>query len=352
MLVMIAVTAWQALEADKDSSQSSTLPELSSLSARKNGAKAAYLVLEDLGREPVRWGRSFAQLNGKKGTLITFGTDTFEGQPIDSGEIVAIIQWVKEGNTVIACGDATTVFDLAIEEGPGAIAAGIGPLEGLRFPGFGYRFVKTAEGDKALVKHGDAVAGIERKMGEGEAYLFADALPFQNEWLGEGDNAALLTLAAPGRVFVDDFHRGHVASGSPLEVLPDALRVGLLLCVLVGVVAIAKQSFRFGPFEEQPLPERRSGAQIAWSLSRLLRHAGATGTAANEAVKAFKADVGISQGDPVEDALDRLTVPNPDLEKRVKRALENPQHLQELVSALAQLRNAIKDEARGRYITK
>ncbi|MEO7453435.1 MAG: DUF4350 domain-containing protein [Fimbriimonadales bacterium] len=348
LLVMIAVTTWQAVEAEKATSRDPLLPELSSLSANPDGAKAAYLVLEDLGHQPIRWGRSFALLQGKTGSLITFGSGG-GGSAVDSGEVIAIQEWVSQGNTVIALGDASTVFGLAISASEANSASGDGRFAGLSFAGGGDHFPRVEDNDKALINSKSGVVGIERTIGKGKAYLFADDSLLSNETLGQVDNAALLTLVGNGRVYVDDFHRGHVASGSPLELLPDALRIALILSVLVGVVAIAKQSFRFGPFEEQPLPEPRSGAQIAWSLSRLLRHAGATSTAAEEAIKAFKLDVGLPQSEPPEAALERLATPHPELEKRVRHALENPNKLPDLITALADLRNAIKDESRGRY---
>src|SRR5690606_37670732 len=118
--------------------------------------------------------------------------------------------------------------------------------------------------------------------------------------------------------FLDDFHRGHVSGGSALEMLPDHLRTAALLALLVGMVLIARSSVRFGPIEEEATRERRSGAEIAWSLSRLLRGAGAVPVASSELVRSFKSEHGIAQTDPLETVLNRLSVVPESLQAKLR----------------------------------
>ena len=362
LLVMVAIAAWQAIDAGKEESRDPFLPELSSLSALPSGSKASYLVLEDLGRRPIRWGRSFAQLRGRKGALVTFGATFNSSMPtqIDSGEIDALKEWVADGNTLLAFGDATrTVFEMQTEQSGGTEkGSGEGSLQGLSFEGCIEHFSKLEASDKTLINSESGVFAIERIIGSGRAYLFASETVLSNEMLGKADNAALLTLAPNGQtVFLDDFHRGHVAGGSPLELLPKPLSTALLLCLLVGIVAVAKQSFRFGPLREGEPRILRSGAEIAWSLSRLLRQAGASATAATEMVRAFKTEIGQPQDAPIDAALSRLTGEHEELRSQVRhldsvieRGAVTPKQLVELATALSEVRRLIRDQAKGIHI--
>src|SRR5688500_3667614 len=250
LLVMIAIAAWQALAANKEASRDPFLPIMSSVSALPSGSKATYLVLEDIGRRPIRFGRSFAQIRGRTGTLLTYGTtyDNYMPTPIDPLETASLVEWVSEGNTILAFGDAAeTVFEMRIErntqEEPGD---GHGPLANLKIKGCDAHFDRLRETDKTLVSSKSGVLGIERNVGEGKAYIFASEFVLSNELLGQGDNAAILTLTdAGGPVFLDDYHRGHVASGSPLELLPGPFRTALLLSLFVGVIMVLRSTFHF-----------------------------------------------------------------------------------------------------------
>lgn len=368
MLVMIAVAVWQVLRGGSAESHNPFLPEMSSISALPTGSKAVYLVLEDLGHKPVRWGRSFAQVRDKKGTVVTFGVEPMMspmGMPsqIDRGEIASIKEWVKKGNTLLAFGNAaTTIFDdLATKEFEGAQGKGKGKLNGLTFIGCMSVFLRAGKDDRVLINTTDGAFGLERKLSDGTAYLFADEYILSNVLLGEAHNAAILTLIPKngGQVFIDDFHRGHVAGGSALELLPPAVRTAVLLCLLVGAIAVARHSSRFGPVTPSEEREVRSGAEIAWSLSRLLRQADAAPTAARELVRAFKADIGLPQEEPLEAALDRLSEENTELRGKARElqpALESGKmdkvQLMQLTKLLADVRKLIRDEARGRYTNR
>jgi hypothetical protein len=364
IIVMISVAGWQALVADKESSRSNMLPEMSSLSALPTGSKAAFLVLEDLGAKPIRFGRSFAQLRGRKGTLITYGTayDNFMPTPIDSLEAESLKEWIAEGNTVLAFGDAAEVaFETGVVENSEAeIGAGKGRLEGLRITGCHASFDEIEKADEVIIESKSGVFAVERSIGNGKAFLFARPYVVSNEMLGETDNAAILTLASKeNSVFFDDFHRGHVSGGSPLEMLPSPIRTAVLLCLLIGAVWVFKSTFHFGPLRDGEARTIRSGAEIAWSLSRLLRQAGAANTAAREMVRAFKTEMAIPQDAPLETAVDRLSGDNIELRENahelgslVERGGMGSKQLAGLASTLSDIRRLAKDQAKGIHTTK
>ena len=363
--VLTAITAWQALKADEGASRNPMLPPMSSSSALPDGSKAVYLVLKELDRKPVRWGRSFAQLRESGGSLITYGAYSGGMQPsqIDRGEVAAVKEWVSRGNTILAFGDAAaTVFEVTLQDaGSYEIGEGRGVFAGLTFEGCSARFIRHDEKDEVLIEAESGTFALRRQIGKGTAYLFAGSEIVSNEGLGLAQNAAILSLVPAGDrpVYIDDFHRGHIAGGSPLELLPGPIRTALLLCIAIGAIAILKQTIRFGPYEEAARPERRSGAEIAWSLSRLLKQADAADTAGSELIKAFRTEIGLPPDAPLETAVDRLSVDDEELRERArgiwpaveKRSL-NATQLTELAALLAEIRNRIRDEARGRTIHK
>ena len=361
LVVMISVVVWQAIRDSGEESRNPMLPPMSSISALPQGSKAVYLTLSESGREPIRWGRSFAQLRGRKGTLVTYGVDGLDeafSLDIDQGELDAVREWVNAGNTVVAFGShASAIFKDLKPKRSDAAGKGHAQLDGLKFQGFKSVFARTTRDDVVVVSTKDGAFGIERKVGKGRAVLFADSAVMSNGVIGLGDNAAILSMVSRGEtIFLDDFHRGHVTSGSALEMLPNQLRSALIIALLVGVLLIAKNSFRFGPIEEEPTRQVRSGAEIAWSLSRLLKQADAVPTAARELVRSFKTETGIPHDDPLETALNRLTA-EPDGLRAKLRELEvaiyedkmQSTTLTVLASTLAETRIVLRDESRGRY---
>jgi hypothetical protein len=365
LAALTGITAWQALKADEGASRNPMLPPMSSSSALPDGSKAVYLVLKELGRKPVRWGRSFAQLREAGGTLITYGAYSggLQKNEIDRGEIAAIKEWTAKGNTVLAFGDAAvTVFGVSLQDaGFSKSGEGKGALAGQRFDGLSAHIINHDANDEVIIQTKSGPFALRRKVGDGTAYLFAGSEIVSNQGLGVARNAALLSLVPAGEkpVYIDDFHRGHIAGGSPLELLPGPVRTALWLCIAIGAIAILKQTVRFGPIEEAPPPERRSGAEIAWSLSRLLKQADAAGTAGNELIKAFRTEMGLQHDAPIEAALDRLSGGSANLRERargiwptVERGSLNTTQLIELGSVLAAIRVRIREETRGRIIFK
>ncbi|HVU01704.1 MAG TPA: DUF4350 domain-containing protein [Polyangiaceae bacterium] len=265
-----------------------------------DGAKAAYLVLERLGRPVARLRRSI-----RKETLADVRT-LFVLAPttrLDRLEARALLDWVNDGHVLVLAAGPVETFGELVETsslaghtgGPGEAAldraepllAGIrtldaGPRVRQTLVGAAYGAVTTT-GVSRFWRDSRGTLGLRIDHGRGTIFVFSTAYPFTNEGLGKADDALLLdalarTGSGPGRVAFDEFHQGFGESdASPVAMAKLALsprfRAAMVDLFLVLGAAAALGFVRFGSPIPRAEPRRRRHADFARAAGDLFRAA-------------------------------------------------------------------------------
>jgi hypothetical protein len=273
----------------------------STYNAGPAGVKAAYLMLDKLGRHPVRWTRPLSELPAAEAahTTLVLADPVFDGT--EREELAAQIEaFLNHGGRVLTTDHAgaqllphgaarahSAMHDslcMSTPEGPGRLAAA-GPVEMEehdQWAGEGPLFrVEQRCGTDAVV--------VRYPVGKGEAVWWTSAMPMDNAELKQDANLKLLLAsldgddATPRTVVFDETLHGvarslwDAAKGLPLRWL--ALQTAVLLLLLV-----LSFSRRRGPVRTPVLLPRSSPVEFAESMGDLYEKAGAT-SAATDAAK-------------------------------------------------------------------
>ncbi len=286
------------------------------------GVKAAYLMLQRLGRTTSRWTRPLAELGAAQAqhTTLVLADPVFDGT--EREEIAAEVNdFLEHGGRVLATG-ATGALLLphgataqpgtlrsplctTTPEGPGVLArAGhVEMAEPVKWAGEGPLFrVEQRCGTDAVV--------VRYPVGKGEAVWWASATPMNNSELKQdadlrlllasldGDDAAAGSATAGRAVVFDETLHGvtrslwDAAKGLPLRWL--ALQTAVLLLLLV-----LSFSRRRGPVRSPVLLPRSSPVEFAESMGDLYEKAGATSAATDAAkrrlLQVLTREAGVSQ---------------------------------------------------------
>ncbi|MCA9528730.1 MAG: DUF4350 domain-containing protein [Myxococcales bacterium] len=319
LLGVCALLAWGP--DDREAGHLSRLP--STFSAKRHGVKAAYLVLEQLGRDVARVRRPLSERRlGRLDTLFLLEPVL----PLSKGERAALLAWVDAGGTLVVAPNAET--DLGLRTIPFASPdasvrsdadAGTdahtdadavpkpwageavpvewrvsgdaihgGRLRRVRRLAFaedvrlGPRPAGPLAVDVSTVLWRDPRGPMVQRVdhGAGAIYALAGASPLSNAGLRREDNALLLAALAQGRVGFDELHLGFPER----DVTPVALakltfderwRPAALQGALAMLLALFAGAVRFGrPVDAAP-PARRRAGELAESAGRLYRDAGA-----------------------------------------------------------------------------
>ena len=291
----------------------SPLPSASSTGPR--GLAAARAFLAATGRSAVRLGNR--EDVPPRGAVLLLAAPR---AALDEADVAALLAHVRAGGTLVwmagpvrqraleralsvraTSGEAPRtalpvaphplLADLELPAGSGAVEGG--PPEGL-----------------AVLRAGDAVAGLSIPAGRGEVLVLSGTEPLENGRLAEGDAVSLLTrLAARGPVAFDE--RWLVARDAP----PSPVRAGLVVAGLQAAAAaallLAARSRRLGAIRPPPADGAgRTARDYLASLAGLYRRAGAEGELAlatwRRARRALERRTGIPARLPGEDAASRL----------------------------------------------
>ncbi len=268
----------------------------SSYSAQPTGAKAAYLVLQELGHDVERSFEPIAAItdNPEATTLVLANP----GQPPSSQDVRALRDFVERGGVVLAFGRSAGRFlpgvpNVPVPPGgdvrrfaaalPGALTRGAETLSargGSSPPlDLSYAVVYGTESNPALV-----VA----RIGAGSAIWCLDETPVQNDGIAREHNVRVLANAAgsPGerRILWDEHYHGERRSlwsyvaGTPLAWGFAQLGIAAL-AMLVGV------GRRRGPVRPRFAEPRTSPLEFVDTMGALYERAGAA-SAAIESVRA------------------------------------------------------------------
>jgi hypothetical protein len=281
------------------------------------GAKAAYLTLEELGRNVSGWNRSIAELNDALSDAQVSHTTLILAAPeydaTEEKELAAEVKtFLDHGGRVLATGPSGALLlpgggmkDPGLlqgglchttPEGPGALAraGSVEMVEGAQWSSAGavYRVEQRCGPDAVVVRYA---------VGKGEAIWWASAGPLENaELKNDADLRLLLATIGDGRdvMFDESLHGAaktmwDAAKGLPLGWL--ALQAALLFLLLV-----VSFSRRRGPIRVPVVMPRSSPVEFAVSMGDLYEKAAAS-SAATEAAKRrllriVTREAGVAQG--------------------------------------------------------
>lgn len=290
----------------------------SSYSSEWAGAKAAFLLLNNLGYKAEHWERSPEELPAEpQGTVLVLA-EPFE--QASSEERMAIRRFVSGGGRVLALGGAAASFV------PDASAVQVPDwnLQSKTYPALSPSPLTRDAPEIAMVAPDDwtahkasqlAVYGTTDKpvvvsyhIGRGEVIWWASASPLTNGLIREKGNLALfLNAAGPtsSRILWDEyFHgaRGSLASYFAETPLPWAgLQIGIAF-----LAALFTFSRRAGPVRVPAVESRLSPLEFVETLGDLYQSAHASPAAVGVAYQRFRTSLSRKLGVPTKAKLPEL----------------------------------------------
>jgi len=279
------------------------------------GAKAAFLLLPQLGYKVERWDAPEDQLDrvdASKTTLIM--ADVYmDPKQLKSTE-AAVKRFLERGGRVLDTGGAT----LLPEGKTGAATAqhselcyttpeGQGPLAQAGQVSFGDNGAWDEKDSKlgpALhveQRCGDDAVAVRYAVGKGEAIWWSSSMPLSNRGLHEDASLKLLlaTIGASGRTVLFDEYNHGVAPGfwDGAHGLP--LRWLFLQFALIAALLVLSFSRRNGPIRMPVTVPRTSPVEFAESMGHLYQRAGATnaatGMARRRLLRFLQAECGVAR---------------------------------------------------------
>ncbi len=263
----------------------------STYSAQTRGAKAAYLLLQDIGYKVERWEQSPAELPADPAQTVLVLANPF--RPPSPQEKNALQIYLSHGGKILATGSSPWMFlpqaDTEYEPLPAPSWKEYQPQ--LLTPltrGGTIQMSPTAYWKNAstayLVHYADEARPIvvSYKVGKGEVIWWGASTPLTNAAIGKSGNLALLlnSLGQPNdvQVYWDEYFHGYRSSflgymGEP------PVWYGLLQCLMVFLALIFTFSRRNGPIHPLAETSRLSPLEFVHTLGKLYRRAKAVHSA-------------------------------------------------------------------------
>ncbi len=343
----------------------------STYSAQTRGAKAAYLLLENLGYSVERWQQSPTQLPSD--SLHTVLVLAGPYRPPLPDEKNALQLYLSRGGKVLITGVNAWMYlphaDVETEPLPAPnwreyqpqlltpLTSG-GAIQ--MSPVAYWKDSSTA----SLAHYSDEGRPIvvSYKLGNGEVIWWGASTPLTNAAIAKSGNLALLlnSLGGPGNVhiFWDEYFHGYGTSfGGYLAEKP--VLFGMLQCLLVFMALLFTFSRRNGPIHPLPERSRLSPLEFVHTLGRLYHRAGAVHSALAVPYARFRMlaarHLGIHSDVPAEELARALKVrfryKDNDLDellRKIESALHNPELPErtalELAQRLAYYTHGLKEE--------
>jgi Domain of unknown function (DUF4350) len=257
----------------------------SSYSAQSRGAKAAFLLLQDLGYKVERWEQTPADLPANS-VLVLAGPF----RPPSPEEKNALQKFVSTGGKVLFTGASPWIYLPSAEtdreplpapawkEYPPQLLTPITRGGAIQMsPGAYWKDASTA----VLVHYADGSRPIvvSYKIGRGEVVWWGASTPLTNAGISKSGNMALLlnSLGSPADVHIlwDEYFHGYQRSFSGYMSQPPVL-YGLVQCLVIFAALLFTYSRRNGPVHKLPQPSRLSPLEFVHTLGKLYQRARAT----------------------------------------------------------------------------
>jgi hypothetical protein len=291
-------------------------PTPSTWNSGKAGAKAAWLLLGQLGYQEVRWERpeaELAQVDAAHATLVlaepspsvTVLPKQQREEPFDDflrrgGRIVAtgqIVPLLLPDAKVAFAGHLYNVLCDTTPEGPGPLARA-GTLSMLA----PIRWARQGPDVRVAQRCGGSAVVVSYPVGRGEVIWWASATPLTNEGLRQDGNLRLLLASVGGRdrtVYFDEYVHG--ISDSPWSTARGTPLTGMTIQVCC-LAALLLFSFSRGSGPRRALvqPPRTSPLEFVESMGALYARAGASSVAVSAALRRITEFLGHEGGIPRE----------------------------------------------------
>jgi hypothetical protein len=294
-IVGIALALLVALAGLRASQRTAEYSTPSTYDTGANGYAALYDLLR-AERVPVqRYELALGQLGAARNSaLVGAGNGALDAMLDSPGDARVLDAWMRQGGML-------AVFDGSISASARRTlhlpflhqtkqvrveitgCAMTSALRGATIDGtFGTGYAPACSADRAtLLRHGRDAAALAYRRGRGWLVLFATPTPLDNLHISHPGNARLAYALFAGRsVLFDERLHGHDATRGFWQVLPQPMRIAVIVALIALLLATIGANLPFAPpYAAQPPDERDSGAYIA-SLGQML----ARGAAAHEAV--------------------------------------------------------------------
>lgn len=273
----------------------------STYSSSWDGAEAAFLLLQQLGYDVVRWEKPPSQLpQSGSGEVLILADPT---EVPSEEERYAIVEFLENGGRVIATGSEAKAFlpqAPEFHEGdamapkasfdaliPSPIVRGASQITMAKPEDWSSGSAREVEvyGDH------DTPAVVTYRFGKGQVIWWAAPTPLTNGAISDSGNLVffLNCLGAPGKghIFWDEYFHGE--HGSLLDFFSrTAVFCGAAQFGLVFLAILATYSRRLGPVRAPNVPSRLSPLEFVDTLGDLYASAHVSGTAIGVAYQRFR----------------------------------------------------------------
>lgn len=253
-----------------------------------NGYAALYELLAREGVAVRRFERPIGELAERGGALVLSGDRALFAAAPGAGALRALDAWIRRGGTLVVLGDTMQRDRDALglpqpremaKSGIAVAECGLERLRGLRAGGeftVGFR-PACGRARKTLLRASGKAVALAYGRGQGTVVIVSTPSVFANRELVQHGNAALAyaLFGGLGPVAFDERIHGHAAGRTFWQVLPEPMRVAIVLACIAVALAVIGANLPFVPAAPiEPPAERDSGAYIA-SLARMLQRGGA-----------------------------------------------------------------------------
>jgi hypothetical protein len=295
----------------------------SSYSAAKDGAKAAFTLLEEMGYRPEHWTEPPGELPGGDAVLV-IASPTI---PASAEEQIQLKQFVLRGGRLLITGPsgALAIGVKGVEPAPDLIserktfhAEQAAPLT-RHAPEIvmasDVRWTHPRAGEKRYYGDSNGATVVAFSMGEGEVIWWAGDTPLTNAGITRAANLALflnsLGHAGPTRVLWDEYFHG-VRQGLWHYLARTPLPWALLQTLILGIFIVLTFARRSGPVRPITRESRHSPLEFVATLGGLYQRKGEAAGALEIAFSHFRFLLSRRLGIP-------LSAATPEVVERVER---------------------------------
>jgi len=299
LALMVALVAGTALVAPPTPAPA---PPSSSYSPASDGAKAAYLLLGEVGYNVQRWAQPLSELPEDSDSAALVLADPFAMDP-GAEERESLIRFVRRGGRVLFAGRGASSFlpevysNLlepwhAVERAYPAVAVSsisrgvpqVTMAAGIAWNG-------TAKDVVPLYALGTEAVVVTYELGAGRAVWWASSMPLTNDGIRRDGSLELLlnSLGSPGqrRILWDEYYHGERRSltsylaGTPAPWM-------LLQAGIIYVFLLLAYGRRTGPLRSPTVESRLSPLEFVETLGALYNTAGAASGAVGTVWQRFR----------------------------------------------------------------
>lgn len=298
-LILLAATLASALLSPPAGGGPGGFP--SSYSTDNEGAKAAYLLLAELGYQEERWTSPPTELPEKAGDTVLILAEPYV--PASAEERTAISWFVRRGGRVIATGtQAASLVGLAgvipvesssadWEEYPPSLAGPVSRRAGSVGMRAYARWKGSNPGDLEYFGDPKGAVVVCSSLGAGTVIWWADSFPLTNYGITQASNLNLLlnSLGKPraSRILWDEYYHGERA-GLWSYVRKTPLPWAFLQAALLALAIILTYSRRSGPVVVPVVRSRLSPVEFVETVGDLYARKHAAASALETALHRFR----------------------------------------------------------------